>query len=255
MASPCCRGDFPRMSCDRVLPGGGVPSGSCGGWQPCPGQPACCVPTYRPGPCSSPCKLPCESPVCIPIAYPCPCPAKRPMCCGNTAVNSWPPNYGPPPQNISVNLNAARGKAPGCFCSSPSTNCPRSCTSCGRQGPTINAGCCGKDNCETRSPCVSNGIKYRDGCCPPPCKPCCPKPCCNPLPPCCLTIKPCEPKCCPSRCCKPPPYCCPDPCFPSPLPDPRCCPKPMILSFRCPVPGVPRCKRDPCPQCGPEVRK
>jgi hypothetical protein len=29
----------------------------------------------------------------------------------------------------------------------------------------------------------------------------------------------------------------------------------MILSFRCPVPGVPRCKRDPCPQCGPEVRK
>ena len=152
------------------------------------GQP-CCAPTYRPPNCPSPCEKSCRSsPLCIPIAYPCPTPCRTTLTrCGNANVTSWPPNYGGPPQRVQINFNREIGKKAGCLCTQAyDPNCPSKCGPCGRQGPTLGGGCCGKsgDECNIRSPCVKDGLNYKDGCGQSPCKPCCPRPCCNPLPPC-----------------------------------------------------------------------
>lgn len=79
----------------------------------------------------------------------------------------------------------------------------------------------------------------RNNCCPPPPRipnaQQCPIPCCNPLPPCCVIVKPCQPRCPQSPCCPPPPVC----GISCPRPDPRCCPKPMVVSFKCPTSQCP----------------
>lgn len=97
---------------------------------------------------------------------------------------------------------------------------------------------------------------------------------CNPLPPCCVIVKPCQPRCPPSPCCPPPTLCAPA----CPQPDPRsaplllpnsidqrisqrvtfinlsaafsvrCCPKPMVVSFKCPTSVSPMAPREDCPQ-------
>ncbi|OXA62068.1 hypothetical protein Fcan01_03631 [Folsomia candida] len=118
----------------------------------------------------------------------------------------------------------------------------------------------------------------RNNCCPPPPRipnnQQCPIPCCNPLPPCCVIVKPCQPRCPPSPCCPPPTLCAPA----CPQPDPRsaplllpnsidqrisqrvtfinlsaafsvrCCPKPMVVSFKCPTSVSPMAPREDCPQ-------
>ncbi|XP_035705021.1 keratin-associated protein 10-3 isoform X3 [Folsomia candida] len=159
----------------------------------CPPNPVfpkvCCPPPCCPDPCIKPsrkCFIPppcCPKPCCKKMALVVSSPICPPKCC------------------------------PPLPCCEPQ-NCPDPCA----RGQSS---CCG--------PCCPSPAMIvrplRNNCCPPPPRipnnQQCPIPCCNPLPPCCVIVKPCQP---------------------------RCCPKPMVVSFKCPTSVSPMAPREDCPQ-------